>query len=147
MNVTVARIAPKLASILLFTQMLSVSAAAQTPQKPEQLAQQSSEAWLAVVDSGKYAQSWDDTAQSFKAVVSKEQWQSALDASRAPQGKVLSRTLKSAAYVKNPPNAPEGEYVQIQYDTNFANKQGAVETVVPTLDKDGKWRVSGYFIK
>jgi hypothetical protein len=147
MNVPIARIEPKLASILLFTLMLCASASAQTPQKPEQLAQQSSDAWLAVVDSGKYAQSWDETAQSFKAVVTKEQWQSALDASRAPQGKVLSRKLKSAAYAKNPPNAPEGEYVQIQYDTNFENKQGAVETVVPTLDKDGTWRVSGYFIK
>jgi len=147
MNVTVARIAPKLASILLFTLMLCVSVASQTLQKPEQLAQQSSEAWLAVVDSGKYAQSWDETAQSFKAVVTKDQWQSAMDANRAPQGKVLSRKLKSAAYVKNPPNAPEGEYVQIQYETDFEHKQAAVETVVPTLDKDGKWRVSGYFIK
>ena len=87
------------------------------------------------------------TAQSFKAVVTKDQWQSAMDANRAPQGKVLSRKLKSAAYVKNPPNAPEGEYVQIQYETDFEHKQAAVETVVPTLDKDGKWRVSGYFIK
>jgi len=59
----------------------------------------------------------------------------------------LSRKLKSAAYAKNPPNAPEGEYVVVQYDTNFENKSGAVETVVPNLEKDGKWRVSGYFIK
>jgi len=35
----------------------------------------------------------------------------------------------------------------IQYDTDFEHKAGAVETVVPTLEKDGKWRVAGYFIK
>ncbi len=142
----VALMEAKLASVL-FALLLCTSAFAQTPQKPEQLAQQSSDTWLAIVDSGKYAQSWDDTALAFKAAVTKEQWQSALDTNRAPQGKVLSRKLKSATYSKNPPNAPEGEYVIVQYDTDFEHKAGAVETVVPMLDKDGKWRVSGYFIK
>jgi Protein of unknown function (DUF4019) len=142
---TIAQV--KLTSILLLPFLLCVAAAAQAPQKPEQVAQAPADAWLAVVDSGNYAKSWEETAQSFKAVVTKDQWQSALDASRSPQGKVLSRKLKSAAYAKNPPNAPEGEYVVIQYDTNFEHKSGAVETVVPNLEKDGKWRVSGYFIK
>ena len=59
----------------------------------------------------------------------------------------LTGVARIAAYVKTLPNAPDGEYVVIQYDTNFEHKQGAVETVVPMLDKDGKWRVSGYFIK
>jgi len=147
MTVTVAQIETKLASILLLTVLFCVSALAQSPQKPEQLAQASADAWLAIVDSGKYANSWDETAQSFKDAVTKEQWQTALDTNRAPQGKVLSRKLKSATYAKNPPNAPEGEYVIIQYDTDFEHKPGAVETVVPNLEKDGKWRVSGYFIK
>jgi hypothetical protein len=142
---TIAQI--KLTPMLLLPFLLCVTAVAQAPQKPEQIAQASSDAWLAIVDSGNYAKSWEETAQSFKAVVTKDQWQSALDASRSPQGKVLSRKLKSAAYAKNPPNAPEGEYVVIQYDTNFEHKSGAVETVVPNLEKDGKWRVSGYFIK
>ena len=79
--------------------------------------------------------------------MTKDQWQSLLAANRAPQGKVLSRKLKSATYTKTLPNAPEGEYVVIQYDTDFEHKPAAVETVVPMLDKDGKWRVSGYFIK
>jgi hypothetical protein len=144
---TVAQIGTKLASTLLFTLLLCVSASAQAPQKPEQLAQVSSDAWLNGVDSGRYAESWDEAAQSFKAAVTKEQWHSALDKVRTPQGKVLSRKLKSATYTKTLPNAPAGEYVVIQYDTNFEQKPGAVETVVPMLDKDEKWRVSGYFIK
>jgi hypothetical protein len=147
MTAMIARIETKLVPTLVFALLLCVSASAQTPQKPEQIAQQSSDAWLILVDSGKYAESWDDAAQSFKAAVTKDQWQSALGSVRTPQGKVLSRKLKSATYTKSLPNAPEGEYVVIQYDTNFEHKQGAVETVVPTLDKDGKWRVSGYFIK
>ena len=35
----------------------------------------------------------------------------------------------------------------IRYDSGFENKQAAVETVTPMLDKDGKWRVSSYFTK
>lgn len=30
---------------------------------------------------------------------------------------------------------------------SFRNKKAAIETVTPALDEDGRWRVSGYFIK
>ena len=45
------------------------------------------------------------------------------------------------------PGAPDGEYVVIQFKTSFENKKSGIETVTPMLDKDGKWRVSGYYIK
>lgn len=137
----------KLTSAVVLALLLCASSAAQAQEKPEQLAQKSAESWLALVDSGKYLQSWDEAAEFFKGAITKEQWQSALGTARTPQGKVLSRTLKSATYTKTLPNAPDGEYVVIQYDTNFEHKQAAVETVVPMRDKDGEWRVSGYFIK
>jgi hypothetical protein len=66
---------------------------------------------------------------------------------RDPLGKMRSRKVKSATYKTSLPGAPDGEYVVIQYDSSFEHKQAAVETVTPMLDKDGKWRVSGYFIK
>jgi ribosomal protein S17E len=43
--------------------------------------------------------------------------------------------------------ASYGEYVVIQFETSFENKKTAVETVTPMMDKDGIWRVSGYYIK
>ncbi len=115
--------------------------------RPEQLAQQSAESWLALVDSGKYADSWQETASPFKAHVSKEQWKTMMHATRDPLGKMISRKLKSATYAKTLPGAPDGEYVVIQCETSFEHKQSAVETITPMLDKDGQWRVSGYFIK
>lgn len=147
MPATRARIETKLASTCLFTLLLCTSVAARAQQKPEQLAQQSGEPWLELVDNAKYAESWNQAAQSFKAAVTSDQWQGMLGTTRTPLGKVLSRKLKSATYTKTLPGAPDGEYVVMQYDTSFEHKQGAVETVVPMLDKDGKWRVSGYFIK
>jgi hypothetical protein len=134
-------------SVLIAFLLWSPSASTKSPQKPEELAQQSAEGWLGLVDSGKYAESWDETAVAFKNAVTKEQWQQALKSTRAPLGKLQSRKLKSATYTKTLPGAPAGEYVVIQFDSSFENKKPAVETVTPMLDKDGKWRVSGYFIK
>ncbi|SRR6266496_3020805 len=140
-------------SVLFFAIWMCIGAGAQAQQKPgplpkpEQLAQQSSDTWLALVDIGKYADSWQEAAQLFRTAVSKEQWQSAMRASREPLGKMLSRKVTSATYSKTLPGAPDGEYVVIRYDSRFEHKQSAVETVTPMLDKDGKWRVSGYYIK
>jgi hypothetical protein len=103
--------------------------------------------WLALTDEGKPGDSWDKGAPLMRAVVMRGKWSEVITAVRTPLGAVTSRKLKSAEYTKSLPGAPEGEYVLIQYDTQFANKAGATETVVPMRDADGSWKVSGYFIK
>ena len=107
----------------------------------------SAETWLSLVDEGQYADSWNEAAGYFKGAVKQEQWQETLLAARKPLGKVISRKVKSKSYHTYLPGAPDGEYVVIQFQTSFENKKSAVETVTPMMDKDGKWRVSGYFIK
>jgi hypothetical protein len=104
-------------------------------------------AWLALTDAGDFAGSWDHAAGSFEASVSKPEWISAVTNVRPPLGKLISRKLKSAKYSNSLPGAPPGDYVVIQYDSQFEHKAAAVETVVPSMDKDGTWKVSGYFIK
>ncbi len=115
--------------------------------KPEETAQKSAEQWLALVDAGKYAESWKTAAAYFQTAVSQDQWEHVIVAVRKPLGDLVSRKLKSAQYTKSLPGVPDGEYVVLQFDTSFANKKEAVETVTPMLDKDGKWKVSGYYIK
>jgi len=127
--------------------MLLASPAALAQQKAEALAQKSAESWLALIDAGKYADSWEDASSYFKASVTKEQWTKMAEPVRAPLGKVSSRKLESAQFANSLPGAPDGQYVVLRYDTSFEHKQSAVETVTPMLDKDGQWRVSGYFIK
>ena len=147
MNIRSRQIRSNFAVFSLVMLLLGACPVVQAQQKSEQLAQESAESWLKLVDFGKYGESWDQAAQFFKTAVSKEQWQTAIRASRDPLGKVLSRNLKSSAFTKTLPGAPDGEYVVIQYDSSFEHKQSAVETITPMLDKDGKWRVSGYYIK
>jgi hypothetical protein len=86
-------------------------------------------------------------ARPFKAAVTKQQWRASMGAYRKPLGQLITRTLKSKTYATSLPGAPDGEYVVIQYATTFENKKSAIETITPMLDEDGKWRVSGYYIK
>jgi hypothetical protein len=104
-------------------------------------------AWLAQVDQDQYAESWESAAAYFKNAVAKDAWLKSISAVRKPLGKLKSRQLKSQDYRTSLPGAPDGQYVIIQFDTSFDNKKSAVETVTPMLDKDGTWRVSGYFVK
>ena len=94
-----------------------------------------------------FRSSWFQASSFFRRATSKEQWKNALDAARAPLGKVESRQLKSATYATKIPNAPSGEYVIIQYQTDFERAPGMIETVTPMQEKDGSWKVSGYFVK
>jgi hypothetical protein len=103
--------------------------------------------WLKLVDSGNYAQSWDDTGNVLKANVARDQWQELLARNRAPLGALISRKLKSAEYTTQLPGAPDGQYVVLQYESSFEHKNSASETVTPALDKDGKWRVCLYTVK
>ena len=103
--------------------------------------------WLKSVDSGNYAQSWDDTGSVLKANVARDQWQELLARNRGPLGALISRKLTSAEYTTQLPGAPDGQYVVLQYESSFEHKNAAIETVTPALDKDGKWRVCLYVVK
>ncbi|NJK54603.1 MAG: DUF4019 domain-containing protein [Pleurocapsa sp. SU_5_0] len=113
----------------------------------ENIAVQAAKSWLELVDSKKYAESWDKSAKYFQATISKEQWCSSLSALRNPLGQKLSRNVQSKQYQTSLPGVPDGEYVVIQFNTSFQYKSSAVETVTPMKDVSGKWSVSGYYIK
>jgi hypothetical protein len=134
-----------LLTVLLF--VLTLNTASLCEDKPTREATDSASRWLSQIDAGNYAASWDAAAPAFKGVVMKNQWTKMLRTTRAPLGKVLSRTLKSAEYKTSLPGAPDGQYVVIQYESSFEHKKSAIETVTPTLGDDGQWRVSGYYIR
>jgi hypothetical protein len=80
-------------------------------------------------------------------MVKQDQWAQSMKGARQPLGKALSRTLKDAEHKTSLPGAPDGEYMVIRYETSFENKKDAIETVTAMLEKDGTWRMAGYFIK
>jgi hypothetical protein len=114
---------------------------------PKTVAQNSAQAWLATVDDGHYAQSWNQSSELFRQAITQDKWVSALEGARKPLGKLVSRTVMTVQTATHLPGAPDGQYAVMQFNTSFANKQSAVETVTFMLEKDGKWKAAGYYIK
>jgi hypothetical protein len=112
----------------------------------EKAATEAAQKWLALVDQGKYAESWKASSELFRSAISSKDWEQTLLRASKPLGRMVSRKVLSATYTTSVPGAPEGEYVMVQFETDYENKPKAVETVTPMLEKDGKWRVSGYYI-
>ena len=116
-------------------------------EKSQQKAVEAAQKWLALIDQGEYGESWETASDYFRGAVAEKQWQQALTAVRSPLGKVTTRKLKSKQYATSLPGAPDGEYVVIQFETSFEKKKSSIETFTPMKEKDGGWRVSGYYIK
>jgi len=131
--------------VLLFNFVTTTARAADQAAVDE--ATKAADRWLKLVDAGDYKQSWNTACSLFRNAVTADQWAQQLGSVRKQVGALVSRKLKSAQYATSLPGAPSGKYVVIQYDSVFQNKSDAVETVTPMLDKDGQWRVSGYFIR
>lgn len=116
-------------------------------QDKEKAATASASAWLALIDSHQYGESWFQASSDFRGAASKEQWIHALDTVRTPLGKLISRQLKSATYTTKLPNVRPGEYVVLQYETSYEKAPGMNETLVMMREKNGSWKADGYFIK
>lgn len=136
----------KIVVLIVMALIVMVPAVSASSEK-ENAAVISAEKWLGMVDAGKYAESWKEAAELFRNAVKQEQWEQSLQAVRKPLGKLIFRKIKTKTYRTSLPGAPDGEYVVIQFETSFEHKKSAIETVTPMMDKDGKWRVSGYYIK
>jgi DNA-binding CsgD family transcriptional regulator len=98
--------------------------------------------WLALVDAGKWRESFTGTAKSFQTLNTLDMWQSASVGGRVPLGRVLSRRLAGEESVPAPPDG----YRVVRFKTDFAGKRGATETL--SLAREGEsWRVAGYYIE
>ncbi len=114
----------------------------------EKAAVTTAEKWLALIDTGKYSESWLEANEYFRNSVTQEQWEKIVRSVRARTGKVISRKLKT----KNNktdflPGELQGQYIMIQYATSFQNKKSATEEVVVMFEKNDRWMVSGYHLK
>ena len=86
-------------------------------------------------------------AALFKSAVTGDAGTKAAQAARTPLGALRARTDRAQTFLRTLPGVPDGQYVVLQYDTQFSNKAGAVETVTVMLEGEADWKVIGYFIK
>ena len=97
--------------------------------------------WLAVVDAGRWDESWRATGEAFRALNTPQAWADASETARVPLGAVISRTHLSHDSVPAPPHGAE----IVRFVTRFENRPRTIETL--TLVREGQaWRVVGYLI-
>lgn len=112
------------------------------------LAQKAARDWLAQTDKIDGAASYAATGAKFKDSVTVDRWTEALQKARGPLGATEQRTIFETTFDKAlPDGGPEGEFALVMYRTAFAKKADSVETVTLEREKDGVWRVIGYFIR
>jgi len=127
---------------------------AQTMMPAQREALNAAERWLVPVDTQRYADAWTMASESFKAKVARDSFRDGIAAIRKDYGKVEKRSGEKMAFRGDMPapdqgNAPmkAGTEVAVLFDTVFAGRKQAQEEVTVVLEKDGVWRVAGYYIK
>lgn len=96
------------------------------------------------LDKEQYAQSWSKGDQVFQNMISKEEWTQALEMSRKPLGKLISRKIKDQRPATDPQGLPKGSYMVVEYDTSFEKAPSSGELLTLRRGNDGTWRVLTY---
>lgn len=107
----------------------------------------SARTWLNLIDYGKYGESWKNASPLFQAKAPESDWIQNITTIRSPLGAMKSRHLATAHSATSLTNAPDGEYVIVQFYTTFEHKALTLETVTTTKEQDNIWRVSDYLIE
>ena len=131
-----------MAALVLQPQYATTSPAASAQASRDQAdVTRSARDWLAIVDAGRWEESWRATGDSFRALNTVEAWTRASERVRVPLGAVVSRADLSRESVPAPPHG----YEMVKFRTSFANRADVVETL--TLVREGQaWRVVGYWV-
>ena len=108
-------------------------------------ARQVAEAWIALLDAGKFDDAYGQMGQAARGQISVEQWKAQLKASRTKYGKLTTRAFQYTDYATTLKNAPPGQYVVLDYLCSFVSGQSAPETLVMSK-VNGVWQVAGFAV-
>jgi hypothetical protein len=102
--------------------------------------------WVKLLDGGKFAESWSAAGEGFHRNVGQQRWVDLIASVRGALGEVASRHVKDVRDTRELPGRPDGDYRVVEFDTTFATRAHAAETVV--LEREASaWKVDDYFIR
>jgi len=137
-----------LSLVLTIALLLALALPALAAAKDEAAADKAAQAWLGLLDQGKYAQAWDLAGPLLQKGITKAQWEMKLKEVAAKAGPPTEKRKPLRSQVlKDPPEAPKGRYLILFYAPKFANSPLTMEQVAMSQDAKGKWRVVGYYLK
>lgn len=128
--------------------MIVIPLLSETPDR-EQAAQATAaaERFLEMVDQDRYEESWQMAAKLLQEQVPLDEWKANLGQIRTAVGPLIEREQSDVSYATMAKDSPEGDYIQIFYDSRFGARSEVEEIVTTMLEQDGHWRVAGYFVR
>jgi hypothetical protein len=104
--------------------------------------------WLALVDAGRYAESWREAGSFLRSSIPEAQWVAELAELRRRAGRNLARELAVKDYATGVEDGPRGHVFVLKHRSAFENIPDAVETVSTIYEEEsGAWRVIGYSVQ
>jgi hypothetical protein len=110
-------------------------------------AQAAARDWLTLTDRGDAQASWNTASSKFRAALPLSGWADALSKKRGPMGAIKTRTALKTSFQRTFPGVPAGDYAEVSYNTSFVNNAHGHESLTLERERDGKWRVVGYFVR
>ncbi|MCK4502287.1 MAG: DUF4019 domain-containing protein [Desulfuromonadales bacterium] len=102
--------------------------------------------FLQLIDTEKYAESWQMAADMMKEQVTEKDWVEKLANARTLSGKLVERVEESVSYSTSAKDSPEGEYIALTFASKY-QKAANVSEYVTVMVEAGHWKVAGYFIQ
>ena len=136
----------RLAIGTLATVLIASAGAAPAPPPAKREPAVEARAFARLLDQGRFADSWLRGGVLFRGAITQDEWVRKVTAARVPMGAVVTRAVGADQRSSTLPGSPDGSYATVQFNTSFAHKHAAVETVILALEPGG-WRVDGYFIR
>jgi tRNA A-37 threonylcarbamoyl transferase component Bud32 len=109
--------------------------------RTRQSQQAAAQDWLALMDGGDYAQSWQAGSVWFQSAVKQDAWVKTSEKVRRPLGQIIARRIVSTK------SAAGGSRMELRYASSFAALPRATETVLLILEASGDWKITGYLIR
>jgi hypothetical protein len=101
--------------------------------------------WVHLVDDNNYSDAYKQMGVMAQGKIAADPWRLKVSSVREPLGAMATRSIKDVKLAKTLPGMRDGQYAIVRFDSSFAHKTAAVETVVLSSEKGG-WSVIGYFI-
>lgn len=127
---------------LLSTPATAQDQEAQDPADQTEEAREAADAWLALFDANDIEATYDTAAEAFKTQVELQDWEAQAAQVKQAVGELDGRTYMETTYADELPQAPEGDYMIVQYETQYANLN--VTEYVILVQEGDTWRMVGF---
>lgn len=118
--------------------ILALNSAALAQQAAQPTPDDRARQWLTLLDNANYTQAWTDAGPGLRDSNKNGAWAADTAKQREPLGAMVSRDLKDVKLT--------GRTATVRYDSSFAQKARATETVTLELKQPDGWNVTGYKI-